>query len=561
MKGQTRNGDCMALKLSGDIYTLISVFEGAPYDDMKELFSVSKSASEIFSQSIIANGNNSESNDATCKCDKNLEMFRGLLADVQSELRSIREENEQLKSNFQEQIDSIKTDFDTLSTDISDSVEEIQNTAANCRQLMVDLNDEQKNCSSVIKNDVKQIRTELKSLYEHIEIKQFELDRKIPNTKNIERRLLKLEANLRVKGPCEASKSASGDDLIDLTGPGEVSLNSENTHPNRNGNNQNSMNASFVAEKLQASSGASNVMISRDPQTGIWARTEPRDSNVSSMGRTTADAPISCPGRNVNQLDPSPNDQNNINMNIKPQQSSNETQNGQTSVGTDSTLIKTTTNESLQIQREPSSESEIANNIQTLNMMAYQCSVGNRFSALQNEQNQPIVPGTSSFSDILQNPSTYDQLNIPVHVSNMNVRSKKARAKPQTAYTKPNFNMNFGTSTGPVDPSVTETMEADDDFIQYVRRRPERYYIGGFKSTINEQKLTNYLLRRGVHVSRINIRRYENPDRAAIQLFVDPDYGPYVQQRGFWPPGVYCRQWYNKNEYRQKTFGDNNMFS
>ena len=71
-----------------------------------------------------------------------------------------------------------------------------------------------------------------------------------------------------MKGPCETSKSASGDDLIDLTGPGEVSLNSENTHPNRNGNNQNSMNASFVAEKLQASSGASNVMISRERESG-----------------------------------------------------------------------------------------------------------------------------------------------------------------------------------------------------------------------------------------------------------------------------------------------------
>ena len=76
------------------------------------------------------------------------------------------------------------------------------------------------------------------------------------------------------------------------------------------------------------------------------------------MGRTTADAPISCPGRNVNQLDPSPNDQNSINMNIKSQQSSNETQNGQTSVGTDSTLIKTTTNDSLQIQRERARDRE-----------------------------------------------------------------------------------------------------------------------------------------------------------------------------------------------------------
>ena len=97
----------------------------------------------------------------------------------------------------------------------------------------------------------------------------------------------------------------------------------------------------------------------------------------------------------------------------------------------------------------------------------------------------------------------------------------------------------------------------DDDFIQYVRRKPVRYYIGGFKSTISEQKLANYLLRRGITVSRINIRRYEDQDRSVIQLNVDPEHGPSLQQRGFWPPGVYCRQWYTRNEYRQKTFGDN----
>ena len=184
-----------------------------------------------------------------------------------------------------------------------------------------------------------------------------------------------------------------------------------------------------------------------------------------------------------------------------------------------------------------------------MNMMAYQCSVGNRLSVLQNEQNQPIVPGTSSFSDKLQNPSTYNQLNTPMQVSNINVGSKKARAKPKNSLYEACLQHEL--CTGPVDPAVTEKMEADDDLIQYVRRRPDLYYVGDFKFTINEQKLTTYLLRRGVHVSRINIRRYENPDRAAIQLFVDPDYGPYVQQHGFWPPGVYRRQWYSNNEYRQ----------
>ena len=104
-------------------------------------------------------------------------------------------------------------------------------------------------------------------------------------------------------------------------------------------------------------------------------------------------------------------------------------------------------------------------------------------------------------------------------------------------------------------------MDTDDDFIQYIRRRPARYYVGGFKSTINEQKLSNYLLRRNINVSRINIRRYEDQDRAVIQLSIDPEYGSFLQQRGFWPPGVYCRQWYNRNEYRQKPSGDELMSS
>ena len=59
---QTKNDDCTALKRSGDIYTLISVFEGAPCDDLKELFCISKSVSEVFNQSIIVNSSGTDPN-------------------------------------------------------------------------------------------------------------------------------------------------------------------------------------------------------------------------------------------------------------------------------------------------------------------------------------------------------------------------------------------------------------------------------------------------------------------------------------------------------------------
>ena len=68
---------------------LISVLEGTSYDDLKELISVSKSTkstSEVFNQSIIVRSSGAEPKGTPCKCNTNLEIFRWLLAAVQSEL-------------------------------------------------------------------------------------------------------------------------------------------------------------------------------------------------------------------------------------------------------------------------------------------------------------------------------------------------------------------------------------------------------------------------------------------------------------------------------------------
>ena len=62
------------------------------------------SSSEVFNQSLLASNNGTEPKATACKCEADLALFRGLLANVQSELKSLREENELLKSNFQEQI-------------------------------------------------------------------------------------------------------------------------------------------------------------------------------------------------------------------------------------------------------------------------------------------------------------------------------------------------------------------------------------------------------------------------------------------------------------------------
>ena len=58
----------------------------------------------MFNQSIIVNSSGTDPNGTPCKFDTLLDIFRWLLADVQSELKSMKEENELLRSNFQEQI-------------------------------------------------------------------------------------------------------------------------------------------------------------------------------------------------------------------------------------------------------------------------------------------------------------------------------------------------------------------------------------------------------------------------------------------------------------------------
>ena len=86
----------------------------------------------------------------------------------------------------------------------------------------------------------------------------------------------------------------------------------------------------------------------------------------------------------------------------------------------------------------------------------------------------------------------------------------------------------------------------------YVRSKSMRCYVGGFKSSITENLLCNYVQRRGVFVSWLNIRRYPDQNRAVIQINVDGERGASLFEEGFWPEGVQCRPWYPRNAYRRK---------
>ena len=93
----------------------------------------------------------------------------------------------------------------------------------------------------------------------------------------------------------------------------------------------------------------------------------------------------------------------------------------------------------------------------------------------------------------------------------------------------------------------------DDEFETHIRRRSHRFYVGGFKASVTEKKIMNYMARRGVSVTWISIRRYEHQNRAVIRLNVDAREGSQLLDEGFWPDGITYRRWYSKAQYQNKV--------
>lgn len=90
----------------------------------------------------------------------------------------------------------------------------------------------------------------------------------------------------------------------------------------------------------------------------------------------------------------------------------------------------------------------------------------------------------------------------------------------------------------------------DVEFSDYVRKRTKRFYVGGFKSSITQEKLISYVERRGLLVTWVNICTSKMNGRVIIRLNVEAtDQCQILVEPGFWPRGVKCRPWLSNNRY------------
>ena len=92
--------------------------------------------------------------------------------------------------------------------------------------------------------------------------------------------------------------------------------------------------------------------------------------------------------------------------------------------------------------------------------------------------------------------------------------------------------------------------DKDAVFAQCVKKKPKRYYQERFLPSITEEKVAQYANKRGPTVTFIRIwhsRRKAN--NVVIRLNVeDNGFADWVVSSTFWPRGVTCRPWFDRNE-------------
>ena len=89
------------------------------------------------------------------------------------------------------------------------------------------------------------------------------------------------------------------------------------------------------------------------------------------------------------------------------------------------------------------------------------------------------------------------------------------------------------------------TRDDDGDFVQYVKKTPCRYYLGGFLPSITEDKIARYVNRRGPTVTFVRIwHSKRNKRNVVIRLNIEDNASAaLVESPAFWPRGVRCRPW------------------
>ena len=126
------------------------------------------------------------------------------------------------------------------------------------------------------------------------------------------------------------------------------------------------------------------------------------------------------------------------------------------------------------------------------------------------------------------------------------------RSNPQNIVTLPKSDSSPTGSTRRFHNS--EETDSNEDFLQYVRRRTKRFYVGGFKPSITKAKLAKYVGDKGPTVTKVSVFRNKKYKTTVVRINIEDNEmaNLLVNDPYFWPDGMQCRPWLSHNCYKNR---------
>ena len=491
----TRSGDSVEYKLSQDIYCLVSVVDGADWEDLRPVLNIPRSKKPLSSQN---------------PCDVSfqavniteIELLKKAVQSLTADMVAIKQENNLLKSEMTSELKSLRSDLKQLSTDISADLSEVRAFISTNAQSIDRLCDERSNGVANLRSDIRQMKDDLKTMSDDpvFSVNISSVNNSAEKISSFDKRLSRLEKRV--------NSSAAGSS--------EAGVQPQHTH-----------NA-----QPSAATQTPAVMPRQRP-----AVEERQPVGTSNEKQSTQNQPAVEAG--------------------SLQQSHVNKTNGSALVrGNDSLLFSRVHLDTQSITRGKAQETPspgaqlitVASNVQQKDCRDSKRNAHNQDISKAGEQPQPVrtVIGhganQSHMSKDSRSTETERRLSdskfqnqIPVYI-----RGSMQGHKTDT----------FRASQMPPDRTPESILSDDIDFTTFVRKRTKRYYIGGFKSSITRDKLIAYVESKGLTVTWLNIWTSRRSGRAIIRLNVEMTEGFHaIAEPGFWPKGIKCRPWVTKSKY------------
>ena len=207
----TRSGESVAMKLGYDIYILTSVIDGAPFDDMKDMLSISKLSSQNQSTCVnspLHSGSQNANQQTGNYSEAELSLLRNLVASVQADIVQLKESHRSLREEYSKDLKLVKTDINTVKSELKSFMETSRKNAdaiSELRQSFDQLNDEKSNGVASIRSEMKQMKSDIKESDDTNALEIMTVKNKLKDMNRLEKRVSKLEHKI------QDSKSVSCD--------------------------------------------------------------------------------------------------------------------------------------------------------------------------------------------------------------------------------------------------------------------------------------------------------------------------------------------------------------